>query len=149
MACDIIEPAQVSHGIESACCGSCTRCLDACPTSALIAPYRLDAAKCLSSVLIESKGALENPAAVKNPGYIFGCDICQDVCPHNARKPLSLHPEFSEEKGQGAYITKERLEYLLQMPEKLYGSPLNRRGAKGLKANAETLPWSLQGKDTL
>lgn len=125
-------------------CGSCTKCLDACPTSALISPYRLDAAKCLSSLLIESKGALESPEKVHNPGYIFGCDICQDVCPHNVRKPLSLHMEFSEEKGQGAYITRERLEVLLKMPEELYGSPLNRRGALGLKANAETLPWNLE-----
>jgi epoxyqueuosine reductase len=113
-------------------CGSCTRCLDACPTQALIAPYQLDAKRCLSYHLIESKKPIPEEIRRNNPGYIFGCDICQDVCPHNVRNPLSQAKEFSAENGNGAYLNNETLQLLEQNPEKLYGTPLQRRGVKGL-----------------
>ena len=83
-------------------CGSCRRCLDACPTQALIAPYQLDANLCLSYHLIESKQEIPLEIQKANPGYIFGCDICQNVCPHNVRSPLSLTSEFSSEQGMGS-----------------------------------------------
>lgn len=113
-------------------CGSCTRCLDACPTAALVEPYKLEAARCLSYQLIESDQPIPDEIAKKNPGYIFGCDICQDVCPHNARKPLSLHVEFAPESGMGESLSKDDLIRLEQHPEELHGSPLQRRGVDGL-----------------
>jgi epoxyqueuosine reductase len=120
-------------------CGQCTRCLDACPTQALISPYTLDAAKCLSFHLIESKSSIPEEITKKNPGYIFGCDICQDVCPHNARKKASTTKEFTQEVGIGNYLTLETTEELTAQPEKLFGTPLQRRGALGLQANLQTL----------
>lgn len=114
-------------------CGSCTRCLDACPTQALTSPYHLDATRCLSYHLIESKDPLPNEIRNRNPGYVFGCDICQDVCPHNTRKPLSLIPEFSPSQGMGSTLTLEQLNKIEEHPEILYGTPLQRRGVSGLK----------------
>ncbi len=120
-------------------CGSCTRCLDACPTQALISPYQLDAAKCLSYHLIESKKPIPLEIAKKNPGYVFGCDSCQDACPHNARKALSNTADFSPESGLGDFLSLENLTDIQQHPEKLFGTPLQRRGAKGLQENFQLL----------
>lgn len=120
-------------------CGSCTRCIDACPTGAITAPYRVDARRCLSNHLIESKETIPADIAAANPGYIFGCDICQDACPHNSGKPLSTHPEFAPESGHGPYINENKLRQLEQQPELLHGSPLQRRKVAGLKHTACTL----------
>jgi epoxyqueuosine reductase len=120
-------------------CGSCTRCLDACPTQAFISPYHLDATKCLSYHLIESKEELPESVQKQNPGYAFGCDICQDVCPHNARKSASQALEFAPEQGMGTYLTLEKMEAVQENPELLYGTPLQRRGVEGLKHSFEKI----------
>lgn len=114
-------------------CGSCNRCLEACPTQAIVSPYKLDATKCLSYHLIESKGPVVSEIAARNPGYAFGCDICQDVCPHNVRTPLATEPTFAPSAGMGAYLDLAKLEAMA--PEQLYGTPLQRRGVQGLKWN--------------
>ena len=119
-------------------CGSCTRCLDACPTQALT-PYRLNASQCLSYQLIESKQDLPLEIAQKNPGYIFGCDICQDACPHNVRTVLSVTPEFSPTVGIGPYLSSDQIEHLKLKPETLHGTPLQRRGVNGLEKNKNSL----------
>lgn len=120
-------------------CGSCTKCLDACPTQAFTSPYVLDGKKCLSYHLIESKEPIPQEIADKNPGYVFGCDICQDVCPHNVRNPLSLTKEFSPESGTGEYIDGAKLKLLQEEPEKLFGTPLQRRKIDGLAYSMQTL----------
>jgi epoxyqueuosine reductase len=120
-------------------CGSCQRCIDACPTQALVSPYHLDAAKCLSYHLIESKREIPKEINARNPGYAFGCDICQDACPHNVRSKLSIVPEFSPEAGNGIYLSIPQLEKLEKNPEKLFGTPLQRRGVAGLRHSLETL----------
>jgi len=120
-------------------CGSCTRCMDACPTQALINPYTLDAARCLSYHLIESKNPIPQSIQEKNPGYIFGCDICQDVCPHNSRKSASDHEEFSPARGMGISLTLDAIHHLEEHPEELFGTPLQRKGVGGLKENLMTL----------
>jgi len=114
-------------------CGTCNKCIDACPTQAIISPYTLDAKKCLSYHLIESKKEIPEDIRKKNPGYIFGCDICQDVCPHNVRPPLAESQDFRPEKGMGVYLNIDDLAQLEQTPEKLFGTPLKRRGLPGLK----------------
>jgi len=116
-------------------CGTCNRCLEACPTQALVSPYQLDARRCLSYHLIESKDPIPDDIKKRNPGYVFGCDICQDVCPHNQRKEPSQTYDFSPENGIGTYLNGEKLESILDKPETLFGTPLQRKGAQGLLSN--------------
>lgn len=120
-------------------CGSCQRCMDACPTQALEAPYKLDATKCLSYHLIESKKEIPRKIQTQNPGYVFGCDICQDACPHNVRSKLSEHIAFFPDSGMGSYLTLAEAENLKLNPEKLHGTPLQRRGVEGLIYTSEFL----------
>lgn len=120
-------------------CGTCSRCIDACPTGALVAPYSLDATKCLSYHLIESKTEIPSEIKRLNPGYVFGCDICQQVCPHNALKPVSLCKDFSPEIGVGPYLSWEVLHRLEACPSDLFGTPLQRRKVEGLRYNLECL----------
>jgi epoxyqueuosine reductase len=120
-------------------CGSCTRCINACPTQAIVSPYHLDAAKCLSYHLIESKKEIPEEIKSKNPGYVFGCDICQDSCPHNQRTKLSEAEDFQPHKGMGAYLTLQTIQELENQPEKLFGTPLQRRGVQGLHHNVSGL----------
>jgi epoxyqueuosine reductase len=120
-------------------CGTCTRCLEACPTQALITPYQLDAARCLSYHLIESKQEIPKEIAESNPGYVFGCDRCQDVCPHNIRTPLSEATAFSPTQGMGDYLDHSTLAALQNHPECLHGTPLQRRGAARLKDTLDLL----------
>ncbi len=115
-------------------CGVCTKCLDACPTRALISPYKLDASRCLAYHLIESKEPLPTAIAQANPGYAFGCDICQDVCPHNVRSPLSICSDFIPESTEEAYLTLEKVK-----TKSFNGTPLKRRGAEGLSWNLLSL----------
>jgi epoxyqueuosine reductase len=86
-----------SPGVDQ--CGTCTRCIDACPTGAIVEPYTLDATRCLSYLTIESRGAVD-PALRESIGrQILGCDICQDVCPWNRRAAISDDPVFQPRDG--------------------------------------------------
>ncbi len=76
-------------------CGTCTRCLDACPTGALPAAYTLDATRCLSYLTIEQRGSVEPELRSSIRDQIFGCDICQDVCPWNRRAAVSADPAWA------------------------------------------------------
>jgi epoxyqueuosine reductase len=75
-------------------CGTCTRCLDACPTDAFAGPYQLDARRCLSYWTIEHKGSIADEFADRLGDWVFGCDICQDVCPWNRKAPPGRTPEL-------------------------------------------------------
>ncbi len=124
-------------------CGTCRRCIDACPTGALTAPYQMDARLCISYLTIEHKGPIK-PALMGQTGrQVFGCDICQDVCPWNAKSlrtaPITL-AEPDPELATRAELVNPALDWLAAMDEKEFethfnGSPVRRAGFNGLRRN--------------
>jgi epoxyqueuosine reductase len=117
-------------------CGSCRRCIDACPTNALIVPYQMDATKCISYLTIEHRGAIAEELMEGMGRQVFGCDICQDVCPWNRKAPLSSDPELEAR----AELVNPELEWLAEMEEAEFeenfnGSPVRRAGFLGLRRN--------------
>jgi len=118
-------------------CGSCTRCIDACPTDALIAPYQLDSNKCISYLTIEKRGAIPEDMREGMGRQVFGCDICQDVCPWNRKAPPTSATEFQAREG----LVNPALEWLAEMSaeefrEKFRGSPIRRTKRTGVRRNA-------------
>jgi epoxyqueuosine reductase len=118
-------------------CGTCTRCIDACPTQALIAPHELDSRKCISYLTIEKRGQLPEELRRGMGRQVFGCDICQDVCPWNRRAPATEKEEFQPREG----LVNPALEWLAQMSEEEFrdrfrGSPVKRTKRTGLRRNA-------------
>src|SRR5437016_3458318 len=120
-------------------CGSCTRCLDACPTNAFLGPYQLDANKCISYLTIEKRGPIPDELREGMGRHIFGCDICQDVCPWNRKAPVSTNPAFQAREG----LVNPALEWLAEIKaedfrEKFRGSPIRRAKLRGLRRNTIT-----------
>src|SRR5271157_185056 len=117
-------------------CGSCTRCLDACPTNAFPAPYQLDATKCISYLTIEKRGAIPEDLRSGIGRQVFGCDICQDVCPWNRQAPLTKTPEFFPRPK----LVNPELEWLARLSveefrEVFRGTPVKRAKYTGFLRN--------------
>jgi len=118
-------------------CGSCTRCLEACPTEAFVAPRTLDATRCISYLTIEHRGELPPEFANHLEGWAFGCDICNDVCPWNLR--------FATETTISGFLPRHDLDqagadYFAQMSESEFATtfgdtPLERAGLEGMRRN--------------
>ena len=118
-------------------CGSCTRCLDACPTEAFVAPRMLDATRCISYLTIEQKGPIPDELADRLEGWAFGCDICNDVCPWNVKfAEASGVPEY-ESQGHLRNVTAESLDGLddAAFRARYAGTPLERPGLAGVRRN--------------
>lgn len=121
-------------------CGTCTKCIDACPTSAITEPYVVDASKCISYFTIELKENIPAEVKGKFENWAFGCDICQDVCPWNSFSSPHNEPLFAPKneiinwsKGDWAEITEEVFNKTFQ------DSPLQRTKYKGLQRNLRFL----------
>ena len=118
-------------------CGSCTTCIDLCPTGAIVGPYILDSRKCISYLTIELKGIIPRNLRTAIGSWIFGCDICQDVCPVNKGIPNTTVSEFSPRNTN--YTIAELLNFLDfnqdNFSKKFKNSPIKRTKLEGLKRN--------------
>ena len=117
-------------------CGSCRRCLDACPTHAFPAPYQLDATKCISYLTIEKRGSIPEDLRAGIGRQVFGCDICQDVCPWNRHAPVTKEPQFATRPT----LVNPEMEWLArltpeQFREEFRGTPVRRAKLAGLLRN--------------
>jgi epoxyqueuosine reductase len=119
-------------------CGTCTRCVDACPTDALHDPYKIDASKCISYLTIELKDNIPSEFKGKMEKWAFGCDICQDVCPWNRFSSGSQIHEFKPETALKELLKGDLLEITEEVFRKTFKkSAVKRTGYKGLKRNIE------------
>jgi epoxyqueuosine reductase len=119
-------------------CGTCRRCIEACPTDALVEPYKMDATRCISYLTIEHKGTIADELMAGMGRQVFGCDICQDVCPWNSprRAPVSVDAELEARTE----LVNPALEWLGSLDEQAFarefnGSPVRRAGFEGLQRN--------------
>lgn len=118
-------------------CGTCTRCIQACPTDAFVGPYELDSNRCISYLTIEKRGSIPEEIRAGMGHQVFGCDICQDVCPWNRKAPPSTAPEFNPRPG----LVNPALDWLAEMSAEEFrvtfrASPLRRTKLSGLRRNA-------------
>ena len=123
-------------------CGNCRQCLDACPTGALVEPYVLDARRCISYLTIELRGTIPLELREAMGWHVYGCDICQDVCPFNRKAPVSSWVEFQPRRNApGERLLQPSLEWLAGMSregfrENFQGSAIKRAKWTGLVRNA-------------
>jgi len=125
-------------------CGTCQRCMVACPTAAFTAPGQLDARRCISYLTIEHRGSIDPSLRPMLGRWVFGCEDCQESCPHNPADPNSLESDFAPRPGH-AWLD---LEWILRSPDEAIdkhfeGSPLRRTGPIGLKRNAAVVLGNL------
>jgi epoxyqueuosine reductase len=118
-------------------CGTCTRCIQACPTHAFLGPYQLDSTRCISYLTIEKRGSVPDDLRDGLGHHVFGCDICQDVCPWNRKAPATAAEEFQPRPG----LVHPDLARLASMTADDFratfrGSPIRRAKLAGLRRNA-------------
>lgn len=119
-------------------CGTCTKCIDACPTDAIIAPYVVDGSKCISYLTIELKENIPQEFKGKMDNWVFGCDVCQDVCPWNRFSKPHHEPLFNNTNGILNYSQQEWNEITEEVFGKLFkNSAVKRTKFSGLKRNLE------------
>ena len=122
-------------------CGSCTLCIDACPTSAIVEPYVVDSNLCISHATIESRAPqIREEVVAHSDGWLYGCDVCQDVCPWNAMTPVTDEPRFEPREGN----VNASLSEILELTPETYaarfrGSAMKRAKLTGLQRNAKAL----------
>jgi epoxyqueuosine reductase len=131
-------------------CGTCTRCLDACPTTALVEPRVLDATRCISYLTIELKGAIPEPLREPIGDLLYGCDICQEVCPWNVRFAQALPDDspFLPRDALAGRDARQLAREILAMSDAeltiaFSGSPMKRAKVRGLRRNAAVVLGNL------
>src|SRR4051812_16073544 len=119
-------------------CGTCTRCIDACPTNAIVEPYVVDGSKCISYLTIELKENIPSEFHNKMANWTFGCDICQDVCPWNSFSKPHHEPLFNNNNGLLNFSKDEWFEMTEETFQKTFkNSAVKRTKYKGLKRNLQ------------
>ncbi len=121
-------------------CGSCTACMDACPTGAIVQPYVVDGSRCISYLTIEHKGEIDTAFHAHMDNWVFGCDICQDVCPWNRFQRESQEIRFRP----GPEGVSPRIEELVKLSQEEFSrryskSPVRRAKLEGLRRNARAV----------
>lgn len=119
-------------------CGRCRICIDQCPTGAIIEPYRVDANRCISFLTIEERGPIPRELRPLMGNWVFGCDVCQDVCPYTGAASIVDDPTFRPASLENVYPS---LEFLMTMTEAQFratysGTPVTRTKRRGLARNA-------------
>jgi epoxyqueuosine reductase len=130
-----LEPDEMRSGT----CGACFRCGSACPTGAIVAEQTIDARLCISYLTIENKGGIPLELRSKMGSWVFGCDVCQDVCPYNQRPPETTWEEFRPASGVGHYMNLFDILQIRTDEEfraRLQTSPVRRPKRRGLQRNA-------------
>ena len=119
-------------------CGSCTLCLEACPTGAIVEPFVIDARRCISYLTIEHRGPVEESLKKPVGNWVFGCDVCIDVCPFNARPIPTPWEELTPKAGVGSELDLQEVLSLgdVAFQKRFQGTPLLRPKRDGLKRNA-------------
>ena len=121
-------------------CGTCTRCIDACPTEAIVAPYVVDGSRCISYLTIELKNEIPQQFQGKMDNWMFGCDVCQDVCPWNRFSVLTQEPAFKPNNELLEMDKRDWEEISADVFAKVFkNSPVKRTKLAGLKRNIEFL----------
>ena len=119
-------------------CGTCTKCIDACPTEAIVEPFIVDGSKCISYLTIELKDAIPSEFKNKMDNWAFGCDVCQDVCPWNRFSTPHHEAQFNNQTGLLNLNTDEWHELTEETFNKVFKhSAVQRTKYKGLKRNLE------------
>ncbi len=129
----------VDPAFETDRCGTCRRCLDACPTDAFLDEWVLDSRRCISYLTIEYRGEIDESLRDRMDGWIFGCDVCQDVCPWNQKfARRAADPVLEHDPALAAVDLSEIIQLSDSDFDKRFGwTALNRPGAKGMRRNAE------------
>ncbi len=137
--CEIILDLELDYDhIETDHCGSCTACIDACPTNAIVEPYVVDGSKCISYYTIELKSNIPDYAKNTYDDWIFGCDICQDVCPWNRFSKPHQEPLFESNKDFLSISKNDWIEMTKETFNKVFkNSAIKRAGFNGIKRNIE------------
>ena len=129
-------PLEADQPFTRVDCGTCTRCIDACPTEAIVADREVDSRLCISYLTIELKGSIPRNLRPKMGNWIFGCDICQEVCPWNGKAPLSMEKGFAAENSArtpdlGKLMELDQSEFR----KRFKNSPVLRTKRRGLLRN--------------
>jgi epoxyqueuosine reductase len=121
-------------------CGTCTKCIDACPTEAIVAPYIVDGSKCISYLTIELKEVIPSEFKHKMDNWAFGCDVCQDVCPWNSFSQAHTEPQLKNTNGLIDFTKDEWYDLSEELFNQVFKhSAIKRTKYKGLKRNLEFL----------